>query len=125
MSSTRPFLGTNDGQLHALDALTCRGQVDLLQVQLRKRHQFPPPEEIRAALMERNPDRITSHQASNLTMVPCEDGTSATATYYLTVYDNQDPSGGVQMKTILRSEDRFTLRNGKWVLAQKRSKKHL
>ena len=83
------------------------------------------PEEIRAALMERNPDRITSHQYSNLTVVLDEGGTSATATYYLTVYDNQHPAGGVQMKTILRSEDRFTLRDGRWLLAQKRSKKHL
>lgn len=93
-------------------------------VWLRQGKSLTGPEEIRAALAERNPERVTSHQYSNL-LVTLDDATKATARYYLTVYDNQHSSGSVQMKTILRSEDVFTLRNGQWVLTHKRSKKHL
>ena len=93
-------------------------------VWLRQGKTLTGPDEIRAALAERNPDRITAHQCSNL-HVTLEDATTATAVYYLTVYDNQHPSGGVQMKTILRSQDTFSLRDQQWVLTHKRSKKHL
>ena len=93
-------------------------------VWLRQGKTLTGPEEIRAALAERNPDRITSHQYSNL-QVTMEDATTASAVYYLTVYDNQHPSGGLQLKTILRSKDTFSLRGELWVLTHKRSKKHL
>ncbi|MCC2597216.1 nuclear transport factor 2 family protein [Pusillimonas sp. MFBS29] len=93
-------------------------------VWLRQGKTLTGPDQIRAALAERNPDRITSHQCSNL-HVTMEDATTASAVYYLTVYDNQHPSGGLQLKTILRSEDTFSLRDDSWVLTHKRSKKHL
>ncbi|MGB6103868.1 MAG: nuclear transport factor 2 family protein [Pusillimonas sp.] len=82
------------------------------------------PDEIRHALEERNPDRVTSHQLSNLIVEQIDDIT-AVATYYLTVYDNMAPSGGLQLKTILRSTDRFAKQGDSWRLTEKRSAKHL
>lgn len=94
-------------------------------VWFRQGEELTGPEAIRSALAKRNPERVTSHQCSNLQVVPAGDGMTATATYYLTVYDNQHPAGGVQMKTILRSEDVFRLQDDRWLLASKRSKKYL
>jgi ketosteroid isomerase-like protein len=82
------------------------------------------PDAIRSALAERNAARITAHQYSNLS-VTLVDSTTATAHYYLTVYDNQSQTEGIQLKTILRSEDVFTLRSERWILTHKSSKKHL
>lgn len=94
-------------------------------VWIRQGSNLTGPEDIRAALAKRDPDRITSHLLSNLRVVVDDDMKRATASYYLTVYDNQHPSGGVQLKTILRSEDTFQLRGDCWVLGCKRSVKHL
>lgn len=94
-------------------------------VWFRQGQKLTGPDEIQAALSQRSPERITSHQCSNLQVVPADDGMTATATYYLTVYDNQHPTAGLQLKTILRSKDVFRLQDGKWVLASKLSTKHL
>lgn len=89
----------------------------------RKGQALTGPDEIRQALGERNPERITVHQVSNL-VVQQTDDTTATATYYLSVYDNQAPNGAIELKTILRSTDRYTRRDGQWWLAEKRSAAH-
>lgn len=83
------------------------------------------PEQILEALDQRDPQRVTSHQVSNLYIKLAEDGVMAHVIYYLTVYDNQHSTSGLQLKTILRSEDVFRLRNGAWVLSSKQSHKHL
>ncbi|MBP6019357.1 MAG: nuclear transport factor 2 family protein [Burkholderiaceae bacterium] len=94
-------------------------------VWIRQGKTLTGPDQILEALEQRNPDRITSHQFSNLHVALDKDGATAVATYYLTVYDNQHPSTSLQLKTILRSKDIFRRKNDNWLLAKKQSSKHL
>ncbi len=81
-------------------------------------------EAISQALAARNAARITCHQISNFDL-QAETDSEAVANYYVTVYDNQGPQGALQLKTIMRSQDRFQRMDGQWTLLSKRSSKHL
>lgn len=80
------------------------------------------PESIIAAVKHRDPSRQTSHQIANLFVAEDADHRHATATYYVNVYDNQGPNGTLQLKTIMKSQDGFELREGRWVLVSKQAK---
>lgn len=82
------------------------------------------PQAIADALATRNAARTTSHQISNFAL-HAETDSEAVADYYVTVYDNQGPEGALQLKTIMRSQDRFQRLDGQWTLQSKRSSKHL
>ena len=91
----------------------------------RKGTALQGPDAIVAALQERDPARQTSHQISNLYVTLAEDGTTAQAHCYVSVYDNQGPDGSLQLKTIMLGKDGFTLRGNQWVLTEKRAGKLL
>jgi len=104
-----------DGLQRLLDADT---------IWLRKGETLQGPQAILRALRERDPARRTSHQVSNLYVARGADENTATAHYYVTVYDNLAPDGAFQLKTIMLSEDSFQLRQGRWILTAKRAGKY-
>ncbi|NLY33329.1 MAG: SnoaL-like domain-containing protein [Alcaligenaceae bacterium] len=113
---------------HSLDQRdneSLRACLEADTVWVRQGKTLKGPEQILEALDQRDPLRVTSHQFNNLFITLSEDGVTANITYYLTVYDNQHSTSGLQLKAVLRSEDVFCLKNGVWVLSSKQSHKHL
>lgn len=112
---------------HYLDTNDYDGLMGLISddtVWVRQGKPRTGPQDIREALAERNPDRKTFHQVSNLRVTASDDGKTGTAHYSLAVYDNLHPQG-VQLVAVLFVEDKYTLVDGAWRLAEKRSSKHL
>lgn len=89
----------------------------------RKGESLKGPKAILAALQQRDLARKTSHQITNLYVLHESDPEYATAYYYVNVFDNQAPEGGLQLKTIMKSCDRFQLRDGRWSLISKHASK--
>lgn len=113
---------------HALDASDYTALASLLEadtVWLRQGKELTGPDAIIEALGQRHAERRTAHQLQNLYVTLDESGTTATAKYYVNVYDNQGPSGSLQLKVIMVSEDQFALRDGRWRLLAKRAGKWL
>lgn len=98
--------------------------VDADSVWVRKGERLIGPDQIRHAVQARDPARVTAHLVNNL-VVESTNTDTVVANYYLTVFDNLSPLGGMQAKAVLRSTDTYTLRDGAWWLVEKRSSKQL
>lgn len=109
---------------HCLDTSDYNGLASLVSpdtVWYRQGTPLKGPEAVLEALQARDSARQTSHQCVNLFVVPDAQEMTATAHYYVNVYDNQGPGGSLQLKTIMKSQDCFELHQGQWRLLTKRA----
>ncbi|MFY3160706.1 nuclear transport factor 2 family protein [Achromobacter xylosoxidans] len=114
---------------HALDTRRHEAAAALIAPDgtwLRKGQLLTGPREVLAALEARPPQRTTCHVITNLRLLEY-DGSRAMVGYFLTAYDSdaQVQAGAPRLVAIRDCQDRLAVHGQDWLLAEKRSRRHL
>jgi hypothetical protein len=114
---------------HALDTRRHEAAVALMAPDgtwLRQGQLLTGPREVLAALEARPPQRTTCHVITNLRLLEY-DGSRAMVGYFLTAYDSdaQVQGGAPRLVAIRDCQDRLAVHGQDWLLAEKRSRRHL
>lgn len=93
----------------------------------RKGAALTGPEAVRAAVAERETDRVTVHSVLNPVVTPTAAPDVAEARYILMVHEGwrQEHKPSVRLVGILDCHDRFVRQNGTWYVAEKTSSRQL
>lgn len=114
---------------HALDTRRHEAAAALMAPDgtwLRQGQLLTGPREVLAALEARPPQRTTCHVITNLRLLEY-DGSRAMVGYFLTAYDSdaQVQAGAPRLVAIRDCQDRLAVHGQDWLLAEKRSRRHL
>lgn len=114
---------------HALDTRRHEAAAALIApdgTRLRQGQLLTGPREVLAALEARLPQRTTCHVITNLRLLEY-DGSRAMMGYFLTAYDSdpQVQGGAPRLVAIRDCQDRLAVHGQDWLLAEKRSRRHL
>ncbi|KWU21518.1 hypothetical protein AS148_02170 [Achromobacter xylosoxidans] len=114
---------------HALDTRRHEAAASLIAPDgtwLRQGQLLTGPREVLAALEARPPQRTTCHVITNLRLLEY-DGSRAMVGYFLTAYDSdpQVQGGAPRLVAIRDCQDRLAVHGQDWLLAEKRSRRHL
>lgn len=114
---------------HALDTRRHEAAAALIAPDgtwLRQGQLLTGPREVLAALEARPPQRTTCHVITNLRLLEY-DGSRAMVGYFLTAYDSdpQVQGGAPRLVAIRDCQDRLAVHGQDWLLAEKRSRRHL
>lgn len=114
---------------HALDTRRHEAAAALMAPDgtwLRQGQLLTGPREVLAALEARAPRRTTCHVITNLRLLE-HDGPRAAVGYFLTAYDSdpQVQGGAPRLVAIRDCQDRLAVHGQDWLLAEKRSRRHL
>lgn len=114
---------------HALDTRRHQAAAALMAPDgtwLRQGQLLTGPREVLAALEARPPQRTTCHVITNLRLLEY-DGSRAVVGYFLTAYDSdlQVQGGAPRLVAIRDCQDRLAVHGQDWLLAEKRSRRHL
>ncbi|AHC47376.1 nuclear transport factor 2 family protein [Achromobacter xylosoxidans] len=114
---------------HALDTRRHEAAAALIAPDgtwLRQGQLLTGPREVLAALEARPPQRTTCHVITNLRLLEY-DGSRAMMGYFLTAYDSdpQVQGGAPRLVAIRDCQDRLAVHGQDWLLAEKRSRRHL
>ncbi|MFY1870774.1 nuclear transport factor 2 family protein [Achromobacter xylosoxidans] len=114
---------------HALDTRRHEAAAALMAPDgtwLRQGQLLTGPREVLAALEARPPQRTTCHVITNLRLLEY-DGSRAMVGYFLTAYnsDAQVQGGAPRLVAIRDCQDRLAVHGQDWLLAEKRSRRHL
>ncbi|MCZ8383827.1 nuclear transport factor 2 family protein [Achromobacter xylosoxidans] len=114
---------------HALDTRRHEAAASLIAPDgtwLRQGQLLTGPREVLAALEARPPQRTTCHVITNLRLLEY-DGSRAMMGYFLTAYDSdpQVQGGAPRLVAIRDCQDRLAVHGQDWLLAEKRSRRHL
>ncbi|CUI60449.1 nuclear transport factor 2 family protein [Achromobacter xylosoxidans] len=114
---------------HALDTRRHEAAAALIAPDgtwLRQGQLLTGPREVLAALEARPPQRTTCHVITNLRLLEY-DGSRAMVGYFLTAYDSdaQVQAGAPRLVAIRDCQDRLAVHGQDWLLAEKRSRRHL
>lgn len=114
---------------HALDTRRHQAAAALMAPDgtwLRQGQMLAGPGEVLAALEARPPQRTTCHVITNLRLLE-HSGSQATVGYFLTAYDSdpQAQGGAPRLVAIRDCQDRLVASGQDWLLAEKRSRRHL
>ncbi|MFY1874748.1 nuclear transport factor 2 family protein [Achromobacter xylosoxidans] len=114
---------------HALDTRRHEAAAALMAPDgtwLRQGQLLTGPREVLAALEARPPQRTTCHVITNLRLLEY-DGSRAMVGYFLTAYDSdpQVQGGAPRLVAIRDCQDRLAVHGQDWLLAGKRSRRHL
>ncbi|MFY3284964.1 nuclear transport factor 2 family protein [Achromobacter xylosoxidans] len=114
---------------HALDTRRHEAAASLIAPDgtwLRQGQLLAGPREVLAALEARPPQRTTCHVITNLRLLEY-DGSRAMVGYFLTAYDSdpQVQGGAPRLVAIRDCQDRLAVHGQDWLLAEKRSRRHL
>ncbi|MFY3679211.1 nuclear transport factor 2 family protein [Achromobacter xylosoxidans] len=114
---------------HALDTRRHEAAAALMAPDgtwLRQGQLLTGPREVLAALAARPPQRTTCHVITNLRLLEY-DGSRAMVGYFLTAYDSdaQVQGGAPRLVAIRDCQDRLAVHGQDWLLAEKRSRRHL
>lgn len=114
---------------HALDTRRHEAAAALMAPDgtwLRQGQLLTGPREVLAALEARPPQRTTCHVITNLRLLGY-DGARAMVGYFLTAYDSdpQVQGGAPRLVAIRDCQDRLAVHGQDWLLAEKRSRRHL
>lgn len=93
---------------------------------LRQGRLLTGPRDVLAALEARPPQRTTCHVITNLRLLEHR-ADQATVGYFLTAYDSdpQTQGGAPRLVAIRDCQDRLVASGQQWLLAEKRSRRHL
>lgn len=114
---------------HALDTRRHEAAAALMAPDgtwLRQGQLLTGPREVLAALEARAPQRTTCHVITNLRLLE-HSGSQARVGYFLTAYDSdpQVQGGAPRLVAIRDCQDRLVASGHDWLLAEKRSRRHL
>ncbi|CUI79298.1 nuclear transport factor 2 family protein [Achromobacter xylosoxidans] len=114
---------------HALDTRRHEAAAALIAPDgtwLRQGQLLTGPREVLAALEARPPQRTTCHVITNLRLLEY-DGSRAMVGYFLNAYDSdaQVQAGAPRLVAIRDCQDRLAVHGQDWLLAEKRSRRHL